>query len=62
MRVFLALALLLAPAVALAEPDLPRRFTTGSVVRTPFVLLSSAAGGSHLGNLGQIGSSGPMCR
>ncbi len=37
-----------------AEPDLPRRFTTGSVVRTPFVLPSSATGGSHLGNLGLI--------
>ncbi len=28
--------------------DLPRRFTTGSVVRTPFVLPSSATGGGAI--------------
>ncbi len=35
-------------------------FTTGSVVRTPFVLPSSATGGSHLGNLGVNESAHPF--
>ncbi len=35
-----------------AKPDLARRFTTGSVARTPFVLPSSATGRSHLWNIG----------
>ncbi len=36
------------------EPALPRRFTTGSVVRTPLVLPSSAIGRDYLGYLGSM--------
>ncbi len=35
--------------------DLPHRFTTGSVVRTSFVLPSSGTEESHLGNFGSKG-------